>query len=69
MMSPYFSLKKLMTSLVITVCKVMTFLAVIPPSDLIFPAFFINLAIIFFISFGYHPLEGVTWGISPSDAK
>jgi len=35
-------------------------------SDLVCPLFFVNLHTQVFVSFGCHPLEGVTWGGPPS---
>jgi len=60
--SSYFFLKKLTIFLVIALCKVMTFLAVVssqlPPYDVVCPAFFPNSATFFH--------SGVTpWMVSP----
>ena len=64
--TPTFPEKKLTTFLVIAVCKVITFLAVVssqlPPSDLVRPLFFLNSATYFFYFIRVSPPEGVTRG-------
>ena len=71
MVSPYFSSKNWTDDLflVIALCKVMTFSAVVssplPPSDVVCPVFFLNSAAKKLISFGCLPLNGVTRGGQP----